>query len=129
VIKPQPPGRANHIWANGNQFAFCEGTHDKGARCEEDSVIKTPYGVPGDRLWVFGGIFLKITDVHVERLNDIMPESIIKEGPPDEVYFSEDPKAPLEWFRGLWDSISKDKPGRAWGDNPWVWVITFEVVK
>ena len=200
VIKPQPSGRSNHIWSNGNQFAFCEGTHDKGAKCEEDSVIKTPYGVPGDRLWVreifvlesnFGlgdvdgyeppfkdghpvkweeaiewgrwwsqphyratdpkpdlvcegkdgpaciwrpqlymprwasRILLEVTDVHVERLNDMMPESIIKEGPPDSVYFSEDPKAPLEWFHDLWDSINKKKPGRSWEDNPWVWVITF----
>lgn len=28
-------------------------------------------------------------------------------------------------FKNLWDSINGRKPGKAWNDNPWVWVVEF----
>ncbi len=28
-------------------------------------------------------------------------------------------------FRLLWDSINGKRPGCAWSDNPWVWVVSF----
>jgi len=73
-------------------------------------------------------ILLEITGVWVERLNDIMPECLHKEGIPDEVYFSDDPSMPMNWFRDLWNSIN-EKRGFGWDKNPWVWVVEFKVVK
>lgn len=31
-------------------------------------------------------------------------------------------------FRGLWDSINGERPGCAWADDPWVWVVGFRRV-
>lgn len=32
-------------------------------------------------------------------------------------------------FRDLWQSLYAYQPGKRWGDNPEVWVLTFELVK
>lgn len=42
---------------------------------------------------------------------------------PDSKHF----KSAREAFAALWDSLAK--PGSKWNDNPWVWVIEFEVEK
>lgn len=31
-------------------------------------------------------------------------------------------------FRGLWDSINKER-GYGWDANPWVWVVEFRVIE
>ncbi len=59
-------------------------------------------------------IFLKVTDLRVERLQYISEAEIRKEG-------IEDP-----FFDLLWDGLHKNKPGCKWEDNPYVWVIEFE---
>lgn len=72
-------------------------------------------------------IFLRVTDVRVERLQDITPEDIIKEG------FCEVFPAGI-WqadFYNNWDSTikSKDCALYSWNANPWVWAIEFERVE
>jgi uncharacterized protein YqfB (UPF0267 family) len=57
-------------------------------------------------------LFLKVTDVTVERLNDITEEQAKCEG------FSS-----KFMFMAYWDAIYKN-----WSENPWVWVIEFERV-
>ena len=68
-------------------------------------------------------IFLKVTNVRVEQLQDITDEQAEKEGCND--YLS----AALE-FCYLWDSTIKKKEldRYGWYANPWVWVIEFERV-
>jgi len=34
---------------------------------------------------------------------------------------------PVSAFADLWDSINGKRPGCAWADNPWVWVIEFNM--
>lgn len=73
-------------------------------------------------------IWLKVTDVQVERLQDITAQQAEKEG------MTEKQKSVLSmdeywyWFKELWKSTIKkveiDKYG--WSSNPWVWVIEFE---
>lgn len=72
-------------------------------------------------------IFLRVTDVRVERLQDITEKQAIAEGirigMGGEPYFScRDAYAPL------WNSAVKraDRDKYGWAANPWVWVIEFE---
>lgn len=76
-------------------------------------------------------IFLRVTDVRVERLQDITPEQIDAEGCKEYAYDAETcvlkPSSPA-WFELLWDSTVKYKEIHlyGWDANPWVWVIEFE---
>ncbi len=75
-------------------------------------------------------IWLKVTDVRVERLQDITIEGIRKEGL--EPRFNVKDKFSDGIARGrfleLWDSTIKksDLDRYGWDANPWVWVVEFE---
>lgn len=66
-------------------------------------------------------IFLKITDIKVERLKDISRGDAMQEGCPFPNIAKE--TNPVAWFASLWQSINGFK---SWNDNPWVWVISFK---
>lgn len=75
-------------------------------------------------------IWLKVTDVRAERLQDITGKSVLREGinshvHPDADYFDGNQR---EVFADLWDSTIKksDLDRYGWNTNPWVWVIEFE---
>jgi hypothetical protein len=71
---------------------------------------------------------LEITDVRVERLQEITPKDAVAEGVfADHDAYTTEPGLPypVATFKKLWDSINGKKPGRSWADNPWVWVIAF----
>lgn len=71
-------------------------------------------------------IWLKVTDVRVERLQEMWASDVSKEG----IRFNKPTAADemLKAFTKLWDSTIKktvlDRYG--WDANPWVWVIEFE---
>lgn len=73
-------------------------------------------------------IFLRVTDVRVERLQEISEANAIKEGLIRTMLDGAVFIAAKGHFRVLWDSTVKkqdiDKYG--WDANPWVWVIEFE---
>ena len=74
-------------------------------------------------------IWLEVTGVKVERLQDITINQIKKEG----IYFGEwrpDPSY-IEAFSNLWNATLKtgDIPLYGWSANPWVWVISFRRVE
>lgn len=62
-------------------------------------------------------LFLRVTGVRVERLQDIDDDGVVAEG----LKIGDD-------FDVLWDSTIKkdDLPLYGWDANPWVWVIEFE---
>jgi hypothetical protein len=89
-------------------------------------------------------LFLKITNIRVERLQDISEADAVNEGIESWVeerlttkptrykcYFDFDnPKDPATYcsnpvdsFQSLWQSINGKE---SWDANPWVWVISFE---
>ena len=71
-------------------------------------------------------IWLKVTDVRVERLQEMWASEASKEG----IYFSKPTTADemLIAFAKLWNSTIKksDLDQYGWDANPWVWVIEFE---
>lgn len=76
-------------------------------------------------------IWFKVTDVKVERLQDITEEQAIKEGITCfkyDVNTGKEESAALDWFPIFWDSTVKksDSDCYGWDANPWVWVIGFE---
>lgn len=77
----------------------------------------------------YARIYLRTTNLHIERLQDISKEDAIKEGIINRtplgytatgLYQSETAK---EAFNYLWESING--PG-SWEENKWVWVVNFE---
>ena len=109
------------------------------AECDDEDIKWKPsIHMPKEaaRIW------LKVTDVRVERLHDITEEQALKEGckgiPCDHKYAGEHGctdcmntgwlEPPLLDFMYLWDSIIKkeDLNKYDWNVNPWVWVIEFE---
>ncbi len=76
-------------------------------------------------------LFLRVTDVQVERLQDITSGQIDAEGCKEWAYSAKTgellPSGP-SFFRIKWDSTIKpsDLPLYGWDANPWVWVIGFE---
>lgn len=76
----------------------------------------------------YARIWLKVTGVRVERLQDISNADEISEGYPGcNIYGQHIPWSPHGWFMSLWDSINIQR-GYGWDKNPWVWVIEFERV-
>lgn len=69
-------------------------------------------------------IWLKVTDVRVERLQDI--ECIATEG--ITIVSANERRDSRYYFEKLWNSTIKksDLELYGWDANPWVWVIEFE---
>lgn len=73
-------------------------------------------------------IWLKVTDVRVERLQEISAEGIRNEGLSSMAVHAGDMDVALEEWKNLWNSTIKkaDICRYGWEANPWVWVIEFE---
>ena len=80
-------------------------------------------------------IWLKVTDVRVERLQDITEEQALAEGAIDNrgfIHSSENEfnviHSAKEHFMSIWDSTISKKQKDLYGceANPWVWVIEFK---
>ena len=71
-------------------------------------------------------IWIKVTNVRVERLQEMWASDVPKEG----IYFNKPTTADkmLMAFAKLWNSTIKksDLDSYGWNANPWVWVIEFE---
>ncbi|WP_143314257.1 hypothetical protein [Clostridium sp. HBUAS56017] len=78
-------------------------------------------------------IFLKVTDVKVERLQDMTRTKAIKEGFKDDNALNNSGEllTSLGNFARLWGTtIKKDQLNLyGWDANPWVWVIEFERIE
>jgi len=79
-------------------------------------------------------ILLEITDVRVERVQEISVDDIESEGLVFEyggietMRSAEREACLLVGFEELWDSINA-KRGFGWDVNPWVWVVEFKTVE
>lgn len=79
-------------------------------------------------------IFLKVTGVRAERLQDITDEGIEREGFDGIIFAGEETGTPaiaLSRYIELWNSTipKKNRELYSWNANPWVWVVEFERVE
>lgn len=83
---------------------------------------------------------IKITDIRVERMQDISDEDILKEGIiknesgfPDVYYFFDNKQSLWNGFPSAREAfavlIDKVSGKGTWESNPWVFAYTFEIVK
>lgn len=73
-------------------------------------------------------MFLRVQDVHAERVQEITGAECVREGIPQESLKEVGEAFTVGQFADLWDSTVKpsDRALYGWDANPWVWVIDFE---
>ena len=73
--------------------------------------------------------WLKLTDVRVERLQDISEEDALAEGIDDAWLVKNHVAPPRRSAYGLvmWDSINRKK--HPWKSNPWVWRLSLQILE
>lgn len=71
-------------------------------------------------------IWLEVTGVRAERLQEISPVDVLAEG-----VSTTDPRASVlrAYFADSWDDINAKRDGCSWDANPWVWVVSFRPVE
>lgn len=122
-------------YAADNAVRFCEGAGDGELLVDTWAELSQPenYNIDGkaaDRRWRpsihmprwASRITLELTDVRVERVQDIKPSECFAEGA-----VGNSGAHPREQFRTLWDSTNA-KRGYGWDANVWVWALTFRVL-
>lgn len=132
----------------------CEGDYRGNCSKEQDKkggcyMYRSSDEIWGDTKWhpsihmpkEAARIFLKVTKVRVERLQDMPHDGPLKEG----IHYCECPDgftwksntdmhncytSPMGAMKSLWDSTIKksDLDSYGWEANPWVWMIEFERV-
>ncbi len=152
---PCEPGDILYVRETWEHFECCCCEGDEHGNCyrePQQSVLNKSCGcymyratdeIYGDARWhpsihmpkEAARIWLKVTDVRVERLQEITEEGAKKEGAIDNRGFIHSPDneydsvhTAREHFAKIWDStIKKSDINRyGWNANPWVWVIEFE---
>lgn len=105
-----------------------------------ECLYKADFSEPEKRLWrpsihmprEAARIFLRVTDVRVERLRDMLPCDIQREGCPYTYSGFDEEQAPdwYGWIKKVWDSTIKpaDIARYGWDANPFVWCISFEKI-
>lgn len=118
--KYSPVTHYKYCYKASNKSAFYGCIEECGEICNWRPSIHMPKEAA--RIW------LKVTDVRVERLQEMTASESAKEGIllPEEYDIKERPY--ILAFADLWDSTVKksDLNLYGWNANPWVWVIEFE---
>jgi len=70
-------------------------------------------------------ITLEITDIRIERLQEISKNDACAEGIQLLTEDFDTATTHIEKYRMLWDELNA-KRGYSWASNPWVWVIEFQ---
>lgn len=160
---PYQPGDIMYVRETWDRFECWNCDGDERGNCPKEpkkSVLDKTCGcymyratdeISGDAKWhpsihmpkEAARIFLRVTNVRVERLQDITEEQACMEGtdPWDEACYENNGWHPtfsdpdsggdpnmIEGFHKLWNSTIKktDLDRNGWNANPWVWVIEFE---
>lgn len=130
--KHSPGTHCKYCYKASNESAFYGCIEECGEICNWRPSIHMPKEAA--RIW------LRVTDVRVERLQEITLKDVIKEGIDQRRIDSYRRQLPYETneyihllaysiaFRDTWNSTIKKKGLSiySWDANPWVWVIAFE---
>ena len=167
----RPPYRAGDILWVRETWCMWYLPHHKWLYCyktTDPNGNKVPTGQESDEEWIVRPwrpsihmpkeatrLFLQVTGVRVERLQDMTEEDAFAEGYEDKVWcehpvYENYPNSPIPCYAAenpgcppghpcnhsipelfgteIWDSTIKpaDRPLYGWEANPWVWVIQFE---
>jgi hypothetical protein len=128
-VPPETPTYPPHYMHKGQRYSVLFAA---------DYSERTAWGMRGPPKWrpsihmprSASRLTLRLTDVRVQRLQDISEEDALAEGvkrsqraiSPD----SADYCTARDSYASLWESIYG--PG-SWDANPWVWALTFSVIK
>lgn len=145
---PYQPGDILYIRETWERFECWNCDGDERGNCPKEpkkSVLDKTCGcymyratdeISGDAKWhpsihmpkEAARIWLKVTDVRVERLWEISADGIRNEGLSSAAVHCGDMEIALKEWEKLWNSIipKKDIDRYGWQANPWVWVIEFE---
>lgn len=143
---PICPGDILYVRETWEHFDCCCCEGDEHGNCYQEpqqNVLNKSYGcymyratdeIYGDARWhpsihmpkEAARIWLKVTGVRVERLQEISGEDLIKEG--IDLFRSNYVRVAFDEFKNIWNSTIKksDIDRYGWGANPLVWVIEFE---
>lgn len=133
---PYQPGDILYVretWCDDRQFTHASTAGRYFYKASENGKFKWKPSIHMPK--EIARIWLKVTDVRVERLQDIDENGAESEGAMDNRGFIHSPDdeydrihTAKEHFIEIWNSTIKkselDKYG--WSANPWVWVIEFE---
>lgn len=86
---------------------------------EREKRWRSPVAMPR---WA-SRLTLRITEVRVQRVQEISEDDARAEGTPGPF---DDLFTPRRRFESLWDSIYGHE---SWDANPWVWALTFDVIR
>lgn len=111
-------------WAADGHVEFCDGDGFTGESADRDDMPRWKSSMHMSR--AFSRLTLEITDVRVQRLqeigfNDCIAEGIHPIGP------EHDPAIPRSEFHVRWNKLNV-KRGYSWESNPWVWVVSYSVL-
>ena len=159
IVKPQPPAGCEYATSVGSYaLCFADGTSASAAPIcvpptprSKDHRLPSPYGAPGDRLWVRETFCLRNPEHHPERgywyaaTDDVdnprwtpsihMPRRAsrltleVTGVRVERLQAITEADAIAEGcpgrahFATLWDSINDGEA--SWVNNPWVWVVEF----
>lgn len=127
TLTPREPAR---LWVRETWQSLCEHDALAPAAIPEGSGIQYPATYDG---WAskhrpsihmcrwMARILLEVTEVRIERLQDISEEDARAEG-----CGGHPVGAARGWFHDLWDRINGPQ---SWGENPWVWAVSFRRIE
>jgi hypothetical protein len=114
------PYEHNHVPIKGGYITIPKYAYKADSERDYTGIWKPSIHMPREA----ARIFLQVTNVRVERLQDITEEDAIAEGMSKTLVDGVTFISAKGKFHALWDTLYA-KRGHPWENNPWVWVYEF----
>lgn len=126
IIDPQPPSRYDRLYLeSGADYGWwwSKSTSGEGSSQQDLMIFPKHDFKKSDVINISDNINLKITNIRVDRVQNISQSDCIAEGlefMPTTMFFD------LTIGSRFEEEFIKNNGPDSWSDNPWVWVIEFE---